>query len=129
MIEQRLIKMGDLAPPPKISAEELARFEAVIALVPTEEAPTGWSRDALMALDEVRVNYSYVKKRADNFKIELEPVAELGAAGPGRGMRVKATWIERADQSARETLIYPRSFKLEDIVYLVRNLLEHCFRV
>jgi hypothetical protein len=129
MSETRLVPGGELAPPPPISDDALGTLNSVIDAVFSDVQPIGWSEEALSALSQARAFLSTCRVRGEDFKLTSERVHEPGAAGPGRGLRVKATWTEKRDQSPRTTVSYPRSLKLPDIIFFVRNMLEHCFRV
>jgi hypothetical protein len=129
MSETRIVAGADLAPPPQVPPEGLELYDSVIAAVQAgTPASPAWSNEAKLAFDQARFNFEQCQKRGDNFALVLERVHEMGAAGPGRSLRLKASWIERKDNGPRTTYAYPRGLKLEEIIYTVRNILEHCFR-
>jgi len=130
MSETRIVAGAELAPPPKVPEEGLVLFDSIITAVQTgAPVPAEWSQEAKAAYAQALFNLEQCQKRGDNFTLVLERVNEMGAAGPGRSLRLKASWVERKDNSPRTTMMYPRGMRVEEIVYVVRNILEHCYRV
>ncbi len=119
---------SDLNEPKPPSSEELDRLNLVIRVVMGEEvAPQSWEKEEVRdALASAKLWFERWQRRASNCKIEVQAVSEARASGPGRNVRLYATWTERSTGAAGSRIIYPSVHGGETyLISSVRQLIEH----
>ena len=132
MAETSTIQGHDLAPPPTVPDAWWASMERIIAiLMDGQETPEEWAQDqsAQDALAEARSWAERWQKRATNCKLVLERVSQPSAHGPGRSVRMFASWNERTTGAEGTRMAYPPLHQDTDkMIHSVRHLLEHVVR-
>ena len=117
-----------LSPPTPLSKEEFDVYDQVIRAV-TEDGPLDVDDESGPALQEAREIFALLKSKSDYVKVEVHRINEPGAAGPGRAMDVAVSWKDKEKGSTRTTKVYPRGRGVCEVVYTIRNLLNHAWMV
>jgi len=131
MGETQIVGGGVLAPPPQVDDAWFTGMARIIRVILGEEdAPAEWAGEpeTQEALDEARGWADRWKGKTLERKLVIERINEPSASGPGRAIRMTATWV-RNDGAPGSRISYPPAAQdVAKMVHAVRHLIEHVVR-
>lgn len=120
---------GTLNPPPNVTEEQVSSVAAIVARIADGQPDLEWTGEEVAAFDQARALFQRCQQQAESALVHVvvERVHELGAAGPGRAIRVAVSWNQEKTGLARRTFMYgPPKFATLPTILFLRNLFEHC---
>jgi len=128
MMNPHLVYGQEPSPPPPVDPAWLSMAEQIIGvLMKGDDVPPAWDEEALSALAEARLWVERWRIRGTDCMLVLEVVNEPSVAGPGRAVKLSASWLERKGPGGRGgRMSYPPMYPdATRTIHTVRALIEH----